>query len=150
MAYLNLLYRQRSYAFLDQPAEWQKSVDKALEWRDKTALAVGKSARHRRLNQQMAFEAFLNQRRAAPTRRRRVMVTLSLIFHGALLVVAFVHSFWRIEELSPPTVTVTFLSATTPPAPPPPPPKRKSAPKSKPYAAEADHPAPAQRDPAAA
>jgi tetratricopeptide (TPR) repeat protein len=43
MAYLNLLYRQRSYAFLDQPAEWQKSVDKAMEWRDKTALAVGKS-----------------------------------------------------------------------------------------------------------
>lgn len=43
MAYLNLLYRQRSYAFLDQPAEWQKSVDKAMEWRDKAALAVGKS-----------------------------------------------------------------------------------------------------------
>lgn len=60
------------------------------------------------------------------------MVTLSLIFHGALVVVAFVHSFWRIEELSPPTVTVTFLSATPPPPPPPPPPKRKAAPKSKP------------------
>jgi hypothetical protein len=44
MAYLNLLYRQRSYAFLDQPVEWQKTVDKAMEWRDKTALAVGKSA----------------------------------------------------------------------------------------------------------
>ncbi len=59
-------------------------------------------------------------------------VILSLVFHGALVVVAFVHSFWRIEELSPPTVTVTFLSATTPPPPPPPPPKRKSAPKTKP------------------
>jgi len=80
----------------------------------------------------MAFEAFLNQRRAAPTRRRRVMVTLSLLFHGALVVAAFVHSFWRIEELSPPTVTVTFLSATPPPPPPPPPPKRKSTPKTKP------------------
>ena len=43
MAYLNLLYRQRSYALFDQPAEWQKSVDKAMEWRDKTAVAVGKS-----------------------------------------------------------------------------------------------------------
>ena len=60
------------------------------------------------------------------------MVTLSLVFHGALVVVAFVHSFWHIEELSPPNVTVTFLSATPPPPPPPPPPKRKSAPKSKP------------------
>jgi protein TonB len=80
----------------------------------------------------MAFEAFLNQRRVAPTRRRRVMVTLSLIFHGALVVAAFVHSFWRIEELSPPTVTVTFLSAAPPPPPPPPPPKRKSTPKTKP------------------
>ena len=43
MAYLNLLFRQRSYAFFDQPAEWQKSVDKSMEWRDKMAVAVGKS-----------------------------------------------------------------------------------------------------------
>ena len=43
MAYLNLLLRQRSFAFFDQPAEWQKSVDKATEWRDKMALATGKS-----------------------------------------------------------------------------------------------------------
>jgi len=42
MAYLNLLYRQRSYALFDQPTEWQKSVDKALQWRDKMAVAVGK------------------------------------------------------------------------------------------------------------
>jgi tetratricopeptide (TPR) repeat protein len=44
MAYLNLLWRQRSFAFFDQPAEWQKSVDKATEWRDKMAVAVGKPA----------------------------------------------------------------------------------------------------------
>jgi tetratricopeptide (TPR) repeat protein len=43
MAYLNLLYRQRSFALFDQPAEWQKSVDKAMQWRDKMAVAVGKS-----------------------------------------------------------------------------------------------------------
>ena len=43
MAYLNLLYRQRSYACFDQPVEWQKSVDKAIEWRAKMAVAMGKS-----------------------------------------------------------------------------------------------------------
>jgi hypothetical protein len=43
MAYLNLLYRQRSYACFEQPAEWQKSVDKAMQWRDKMAVAVGKA-----------------------------------------------------------------------------------------------------------
>lgn len=43
MAYLNLLYRQRSFALFDQPAEWQKSVDKSMQWRDKMAVAVGKS-----------------------------------------------------------------------------------------------------------
>jgi protein TonB len=80
----------------------------------------------------MAFEAFMNKGRTAPKKRRRLTVILSLAFHGALIVVAFVHSFWHIEELSPPTVTVTFLSATPPPPPPPPPPKRKAAPKVKP------------------
>lgn len=42
MAYVNLLYRQKSYAFFESPKEWQKSVDKSTEWRNKTLLAMGK------------------------------------------------------------------------------------------------------------
>lgn len=36
MVYLNLLYRQKSFAFFDAPAEWQKAVDKAEEWKKRT------------------------------------------------------------------------------------------------------------------
>jgi tetratricopeptide (TPR) repeat protein len=43
MAYLNLLYRQKSYAYFDDPDQWQKSIDKATEWRDKAILASGKA-----------------------------------------------------------------------------------------------------------
>jgi tetratricopeptide (TPR) repeat protein len=43
MAYLNLLYRQKSYAYWDDPDQWQRCVDKATEWRDKTILASGKA-----------------------------------------------------------------------------------------------------------
>lgn len=35
MTYLTLMYRQKAIAYLDKPAEWQKSIDKSLEWRDK-------------------------------------------------------------------------------------------------------------------
>ena len=42
MAYVNLLYRQKSYAFFESPKEWQKWVDKSTEWRNKTLLAMGK------------------------------------------------------------------------------------------------------------
>jgi len=43
MTYLNLLYRQKSFAYLDRPEEWQKCIDKATEWRDKTLAAAGKA-----------------------------------------------------------------------------------------------------------
>ena len=43
MTYLNLLYRQKSYAYWDDPDQWQRCVDKATEWRDKTLLAMGKA-----------------------------------------------------------------------------------------------------------
>ncbi|MGC4094170.1 MAG: energy transducer TonB [Polyangiaceae bacterium] len=79
----------------------------------------------------MAFEAFLTQEKAKPKKWRRMTVTLSLAFHGALLVAAVVYSFWHVDELSPPVVTVTFLAAAPPP-PPPPPPKKKSSSKVKP------------------
>jgi protein TonB len=73
----------------------------------------------------MAFDSFLGQDKARPKTWRRVTYSLSLGLHGALLVAGAVYSFWNVDELSPPAVSVTFLSATPPPPPPPPPPKKK-------------------------
>jgi tetratricopeptide (TPR) repeat protein len=42
MAYINLLYRQKSFAYFDKPDEWQVAVDKATEWLNKTNEAMGK------------------------------------------------------------------------------------------------------------
>jgi tetratricopeptide (TPR) repeat protein len=42
MAYVNLLYRQKSYAYFEQPKEWQKAVDKSTEWRNRTMAVMGK------------------------------------------------------------------------------------------------------------
>jgi hypothetical protein len=42
MTYLVLLYRQKAIAYFDKPDEWQKCIDKALEWRDKSLAAMGK------------------------------------------------------------------------------------------------------------
>jgi len=72
----------------------------------------------------MAFEAFLDAHagRTSRPRRRRLTYTLSLAVHGAALAAAIAYSFWRVDELSPPTVKVTFMSSAPPaPAPPPPP-----------------------------
>lgn len=44
LVYLNLLYRQRSFAFFDQPAEWQRCVDAAEGYRMK-AIALEGAAR---------------------------------------------------------------------------------------------------------
>jgi len=81
----------------------------------------------------MAFEAFLQRDDVRPRRRRRLTFTVSLIVHAALLAGGVAYSFWRVEEISPPTVRVTFLSsAPPPPAPPPPPPAGgNSAPRKK-------------------
>lgn len=67
----------------------------------------------------MAFEAFLTQDKAKPTARRRMLVSASLVLHGGLLAAGVIYSFWHVDELSPPTVTVTFLAAAPPPPPPP-------------------------------
>jgi len=80
----------------------------------------------------MPFEAFLTQGKAKPRKARWLTGTVSLCFHGGLLVAAVAYSFWHVDELSPPTVTVTFLAATPPPPPPPPPKKRSSESKPKP------------------
>jgi hypothetical protein len=44
LVYLNLLYRQRSFALFDQPGEWQKAVDAAESYRSR-ALALEAAAR---------------------------------------------------------------------------------------------------------
>src|ERR1044071_1752740 len=76
----------------------------------------------------MAFEAFLQTDDARPRWRRRVTLTISLLVHAGALAAAVAYSFWHVEEITPPTVRVTFLaSAPPPPAPPPPPPAGGSA-----------------------
>ena len=35
MTYMNLLYRQKSFAYFDKPDEWQKAIDNAEMWRKK-------------------------------------------------------------------------------------------------------------------
>jgi len=70
----------------------------------------------------VAFEAFRDQAQArAPSRRRRLTVVLSLAVHGAAIAAGVAYSFWHVEELTPPTLRVTFLAAAPPPPPPPPP-----------------------------
>jgi protein TonB len=82
----------------------------------------------------MAFEAILDQARgtatARPTRRRRIMLTVSLAVHAAALLVGIAWSFWQVDELPMPHVTVTLAGA--PPPPPPPPPAAHSGAKTKP------------------
>jgi len=52
---------------------------------------------------------------------RRTTFAVSLAVHGTAIAVAVGYSFWHIEELSPPSVAVTFVSALAPPPAPPPP-----------------------------
>jgi len=42
MVYINLLYRQKSFGYFDEPAEWQKCIDKAMEWQKKSLEVQGK------------------------------------------------------------------------------------------------------------
>lgn len=45
MTYLNLLYRQKSFAFFDRPLEWQASVDAAETWRKKAMQGLVKGTK---------------------------------------------------------------------------------------------------------
>jgi len=73
----------------------------------------------------MAFEQFLTPPKP-PSRWRRYTYVVSISLHVALLVAGGFRSIWRVEEISPKGVSVTFLSGLTlPPAPPPPPPAAK-------------------------
>jgi periplasmic protein TonB len=68
----------------------------------------------------MAFEAYLDQDKLRPRRGRRITYLLSAGVHAAAVLAGLAYSFWHIEELSPRTVTVTFISAAAAPPPPPP------------------------------
>jgi periplasmic protein TonB len=68
----------------------------------------------------VAFDAFRAESQPRP-RRGRITAALSIAFHGALLAAGVAYSFWHVDELTPPMVKVTFLSAAPPPPPPPPP-----------------------------
>jgi len=74
----------------------------------------------------MAFEAYLNQDKTTKPKRRMIFLSVSIGVHAIALLIAVIQAFWHVDELSPPNVTVTFMSAPPPPPPPPPPPKRKS------------------------
>jgi protein TonB len=71
----------------------------------------------------VAFDSFRAQDRRAPRRQRRVAFALVVVFHAALIAAGVVYSFWHVEELTPPTLRVTFMSMAPPPPPPPPPPR---------------------------
>jgi protein TonB len=70
----------------------------------------------------MAFEAFRDQARPGATRERRLMLVAAAGLHGALIALGVVYSYWHVDELTPPTLRVTFISAAPPPPPPPAPP----------------------------
>jgi protein TonB len=70
----------------------------------------------------VAFEAYRTQGLGGSQKSRRVTYTLSAVVHGALIAVGVIYSFWHVDELTPPTLRVTFMSAAAPPPPPPPPP----------------------------
>lgn len=68
----------------------------------------------------------------APSWGRRALALAAIAVHGTAALVLVVYSICRIEEIPPPALAITFLSAPRPPAPPP-----AGSPKPK-----ASHPAP--------
>ncbi len=79
----------------------------------------------------MAFEAYRNQARPGATRVRRVMFLVAALLHGGIISGGVAYSYWHVDELTPPTLRVTFISAAPPPPPPPPPPPAGSGVKKK-------------------
>ena len=68
----------------------------------------------------MNFESFLAAGRPDPKVRRvrRRALALALAAHGVLLAAAVVHAGWKVDEISPPAVPITFNGAAPPPPPP--------------------------------
>ncbi len=77
------------------------------------------------------FGAFLAQGRdARPAGRARTrMIAVSLAAHGLVVAAGVCLSFWQVDELTAPSVSVTFLTTPLAPPPPPPPPARAAVPK---------------------
>ena len=113
MTYLALVWRQKSFALFAEPAAWQQAVDRANEWQKRALAARGRE------ELTMAFEAFRAQVRGAGARAGASAsgTRCRSAFHGALIAVGVAYSFWHIEELSPPLLKVTFMSAAPPPPP---------------------------------
>jgi len=90
----------------------------------------------------MAFEAFRAGAGGGTRPRARwrtLMYVGSAAVHVALILVGVAYSFWHVEELSPPRLQLTFMSAAPPPPPPAPPPgggganaPKKKVPKARP------------------
>ena len=101
----------------------------------------------------MAFEAVLAPDAASPRRWRRVTVIVSVAVHVAALAVGVAYSFWYVDELPLPAVSVTLAGA---PPPPPPPAARRSSGKVRPKVVTPkaelvqpkEHPKPAEEKPA--
>jgi len=66
------------------------------------------------------FDNFVAARK--PSWKRRALMIVSLGLHGAAALGLLVWSVFHVEELAPPSVSLTFFSAAPPPPPPPPPP----------------------------
>jgi periplasmic protein TonB len=80
------------------------------------------------------FESFVKQGGAEVRSRRwkRLTFVASFAVHAVLVIAATAHSFWHVDELTPPAISVTFRTATTPPPPPPPPPAAIARPEPRP------------------
>jgi len=71
------------------------------------------------------FDRYVAQ--TQPNWKRRAVIIASLALHGIAAIVLVVWSFFHVDEIAPPAVSLTFFSAPPPPPPPPPPAKKKSS-----------------------
>jgi protein TonB len=70
------------------------------------------------------FDRYVAQ--TQPNWKRRAIIIASVGLHGIAAIVLIIWSFFHVEEIAPPAVSLTFFSAPPPP-PPPPPPKKKTS-----------------------
>src|SRR5213080_2328637 len=70
------------------------------------------------------FDRYVAQ--SKPNWKRRAVIIASIALHGVAAIVLIIWSFFHVEEIAPPAVSLTFFSAPPPPPPPPPPAKKKS------------------------
>jgi periplasmic protein TonB len=62
-----------------------------------------------------------------PSWKRRALMIASFALHGIAAIVIIIWSFFHVDEIAPPAVSLTFFSAPPPPPPPPPPARKKSS-----------------------